>query len=86
LISLNVETSAILKPKITKLSLKRQLLSIKGLKDLTYSIDNMKFDSEWTKLVPELALSNPNQIMNDIPYQKGYIFVYYLEEKVGGGN
>jgi len=48
------------------------------------TIDNLGPGNEFTKLVPDMALGDADQIFNDIPYEKGYVFVYYLEEKLGG--
>jgi len=31
-----------------------------------------------------MTLGYADRIFTDIPYEKGYVFVYYLEEKLGG--
>lgn len=37
-----------------------------------------------TKLVTDLTGLDPDEFFSVVPYEKGSVFLYYLEEKVGG--
>jgi leukotriene-A4 hydrolase len=39
---------------------------------------------EFTKLVPNLTDKNPDDSFSLIPYEKGFMLMYHLEEKLGG--
>jgi len=62
----------------------RQLSSITGLKDLKETVENLKPNNPLTNLVPDLTGVDPDDAFSTVPYEKGYTFLYYLEEKVGG--
>ncbi|EPZ33006.1 Peptidase M1, membrane alanine aminopeptidase domain-containing protein [Rozella allomycis CSF55] len=62
----------------------RQFESLIGLKELKESIDHFGVDSPLTKLVPELDGIDPDGAFSSVPYEKGYNFLYYLENLVGG--
>ena len=48
------------------------------------SIDNFGEEGkEYTKLKPNLEGVSPDDVFSDIPYEKGYNFVYHLEHLIG---
>ncbi|GAB6032774.1 Leukotriene A-4 hydrolase [Chamberlinius hualienensis] len=62
----------------------RQFKSIGGWKTL---LDEIKIQGEtgpFTKLVVDLKGNDPDDAFSSIPYEKGYSFLYYLEQLVGG--
>ncbi len=44
----------------------------------------MKEDNPLTRLVVDLNGTDPDDAFSIVPYEKGYAFLYYLEQKVGG--
>jgi hypothetical protein len=64
----------------------RQLASISGLKELADTVETMKPDNQLTNLVPNLTGIDPDDAFSKVPYEKGYTFLYFLEEKVGGAS
>jgi len=62
----------------------RQFASIGGLKELKDCINTLKPDNPLTALVPNLDGIDPDDAFSLVPYEKGYAFLYYLEQKVGG--
>ncbi|OXA59860.1 leukotriene A-4 hydrolase [Folsomia candida] len=62
----------------------RQFECIGGWKSLTDCINTMKSDNPMTKLVTDLTGLDPDEFFSVVPYEKGSVFLYYLEEKVGG--
>lgn len=42
-----------------------------------------KTSLEFTKLRPNLAGVDPDEVYSDVPYEKGYLFVRHIEETVG---
>lgn len=64
----------------------RDFESLLGYNDL---VKTVKFDCdvpEYTKLTPDLEDTDPDEAFNKIPYEKGSLFLRYLETKVGGMN
>ena len=61
----------------------RDFSSIIGWKALTDSVDGFGKDDEFTKLIPELTGKDPDDAFSSVPYEKGYIFLSYLEGVVG---
>ncbi len=59
----------------------RDMLATLGYQSLTSSIKDM--DSKDTHLFLDLEGRNPDDGMNDIAYEKGALFLRYLEEKAG---
>jgi leukotriene-A4 hydrolase len=62
----------------------RQFQSIGGWKGLKETVNRLGADNPLTRLVPDLRGIDPDDSFSLIPYEKGYAFLYYLEEKVGG--
>jgi len=62
----------------------RQFASICGWKNLSDAINSLGVDSQLTCLTPDLTGVDPDDAFSTVPYEKGYTFLYYLEEKVGG--
>jgi len=62
----------------------RHFKAIGGTKALQESINAMGEDSPLTCLIPDLTGIDPDDAFSIVPYEKGCLFLYYLEEKVGG--
>ena len=62
-----------------------EMLAELGKQDLQRTIVRFKQDDQWqdTKLKLELSGRNPDDGVTDIPYEKGYFFLRYLESLVG---
>ena len=58
----------------------RQIIGWKGLVD---SVNEFGHDHEFTKLIPDLKGKDPDDAYSQIPYEKGYITLSYLETQVG---
>jgi leukotriene-A4 hydrolase len=69
---------------ILKGELERQFASIEGWSTLQETVDTLGKESPMTKLVLDLKGVDPDDSFSSIPYEKGYVFLYYLETKVGG--
>ncbi len=41
-------------------------------------------ENQLTRLVPDLNGVDPDDAFSSVPYEKGFAFLYYLQEKVGG--
>lgn len=63
----------------------RQFECIDGWRDLTECV-NVVFgkESPLTRLVTDLSETDPDDAFSSIPYEKGHMFLYYLEELLGG--
>jgi len=56
-----------------------------GYNDLKKTVkDLMNGHEEWTKLLPNLTGVDPDDAFSKIPYEKGSLFLLYLEQIVGG--
>ncbi|CAL8130178.1 unnamed protein product [Orchesella dallaii] len=62
----------------------RQFFSIIGRDKLLLTIKEKGESNMLTSLVMDLAGVDPDEILNIVPYEKGFIFLYFLEQKVGG--
>jgi len=62
----------------------RQFNCIGGWRDLSYAIETLKPDNPMTKLVTDLTGEDPDEHFSTVPYEKGSVFLYYLENLVGG--
>ncbi|GFG38329.1 hypothetical protein Cfor_10358, partial [Coptotermes formosanus] len=62
----------------------RHLSAIGGLKDLRAAIQHLGENNPLTCLVVDLKGVSPDDAFSAIPYEKGYILLFYLEELVGG--
>ena len=61
----------------------RDFQAIIGWKALVDSVDEFGRDHEFTKLIPDLKGKDPDDAFSSIPYEKGYVFLSYLEAMVG---
>jgi leukotriene-A4 hydrolase len=59
------------------------MLALIGRQDLEDALESMKDSPNDTKLKLDLKGRNPDDGMNSIAYDKGYLFLRTLEEKVG---
>ncbi|MBR9846639.1 MAG: M1 family metallopeptidase, partial [Algicola sp.] len=59
------------------------MIALIGRQDLDDEIENFKDEPNATKLKLDLAGKNPDDGMNSIAYDKGYLFLRTLEETVG---
>ena len=60
--------------------------SILGNQVLNKELEKLGESSPLTKLHVELDSTNPDEAFSQIPYEKGYQFIYYLESKYGEDN
>lgn len=60
-----------------------RMQEILGYQDLKRAIAEIGADSPDTRLKGDLAGRDPDEAMNDIPYEKGYFFLRHLEETYG---
>ena len=61
----------------------RHFSAIIGWKALTDSINNFGEDHEFTKLVIDLKGKDPDDAFSSIPYEKGFTFLFHLENVLG---
>lgn len=61
----------------------RHFSAIIGWKALTDSIERFGVDHEFTKLVTDLKGKDPDDAFSSIPYEKGFNFIFYLEQLIG---
>jgi leukotriene-A4 hydrolase len=61
----------------------RDFSAIIGWKALQDSVDRYGEDHEFTKLIVDLKGKDPDDAFSSIPYEKGFVFLYYLEKLVG---
>lgn len=64
----------------------RQFAAIEGLKELNNTIKEMGATNPLTDLVVDLRTRgvSPDEAFSIIPYEKGHVFLFYLEKLVGG--
>ncbi|KAJ0397142.1 hypothetical protein P43SY_007427 [Pythium insidiosum] len=55
-----------------------------GLRDLKESVEDFGADHPYTHLVPDSDNIDPDDVFSSIPYEKGFNFLNYLSEVVGG--
>jgi leukotriene-A4 hydrolase len=46
-------------------------------------VEHYGHDHEFTKLVPTLKGEDPDDAFSTIPYEKGFTFLFYLENLIG---
>ncbi len=63
-----------------------EMLALLGYQDLKHTIEEFSDSPEDTKLKLKLDGRNPDDGMSDIAYEKGYVFLRFLEETVGREN
>jgi leukotriene-A4 hydrolase len=61
----------------------RDFSAIIGWKALTDSISAFGEDHEFTKLIVDLKGKDPDDAFSSIPYEKGFVFLYYIEKLIG---
>ncbi|OQO02660.1 Leukotriene A-4 hydrolase [Cryoendolithus antarcticus] len=61
----------------------RDFSALLGWKALSDSIAQFGADHEFTKLMPNLEGKDPDDAFSSVPYEKGFLFLYYLEKLVG---
>lgn len=64
----------------------RHLEMLIGYYDLKKTVASFADAPEYTKLVPNLRGVNPDDVFSKIPYEKGSLFLFYLETIVGKTN
>jgi leukotriene-A4 hydrolase len=60
----------------------RDLERLCGYQDLIKTVHELKDEPEFTKLVPSLIGVDPDDAFSRIPYEKGCLFLIYLEHLV----
>ncbi|KAJ5851932.1 Leukotriene A4 hydrolase [Penicillium soppii] len=61
----------------------RHFSAIIGWKSLTDAVDHFGNDHEFTKLIVDLKGKDPDDAFSSIPYEKGFNFLFHLENLVG---
>ena len=46
-------------------------------------MDRFGEDHEFTKLIIDLKGKDPDDAFSSVPYEKGFVFLYYLEKLIG---
>lgn len=62
----------------------RQFSATLGLRTLEKEIEFFGKDNPLTKLCPDLEGVNPDDAFSTVPYEKGFNFLYYIEQLLGG--
>jgi len=57
-----------------------------GYNDLIKTVADLGENHEFTKLCPDLTGIDPDDAFSKIPYEKGSLFLLYLEQVVGGAS
>ena len=61
----------------------RDFSAIIGWSALTDSIKHYGENHEFTKLIIDLKGKDPDDAFSSIPYEKGFVFLYYIEKLIG---
>ncbi|KAJ5788107.1 hypothetical protein N7457_003097 [Penicillium paradoxum] len=61
----------------------RHFSAIIGWKSLTDAVDHFGDQHEFTKLIVDLKGKDPDDAFSSVPYEKGFNFLFYLENLVG---
>lgn len=61
----------------------RHFSAIIGWKSLTDAVEHFGDDHEFTKLIVDLKGKDPDDAFSSVPYEKGFNFLFYLENLVG---
>ncbi|KAK5088533.1 Leucyl aminopeptidase yscIV [Lithohypha guttulata] len=61
----------------------RDFSAIIGWSALTDSIKNFGETHEFTKLIVDLKGKDPDDAFSSVPYEKGFVFLYYIEKLIG---
>ncbi|XP_041984429.1 leukotriene A-4 hydrolase isoform X2 [Aricia agestis] len=62
----------------------RDFHSILGLQELNETVDELGIENPLTRLVVDLKGIHPDDAFSSIPYEKGSLFLRYLEDLTGG--
>jgi len=62
----------------------RHFEALCGYNDLLKTVADFGATHEFTKLLPDLTGVDPDEAFSKIPYEKGSLFLFFLETKVGG--
>ncbi|GLI61916.1 hypothetical protein VaNZ11_004440 [Volvox africanus] len=64
-----------------------QFHASQGAAKLAAEVERLGADNPYTRLVPDLSGGvDPDDVFSSIPYEKGFYFLYYLQELVGGAD
>ncbi|GIL75506.1 hypothetical protein Vretifemale_5282 [Volvox reticuliferus] len=64
-----------------------QFHAAQGAVKLAAEVERLGADNPYTRLVPDLSGGvDPDDVFSSIPYEKGFYFLYYLQELVGGAD
>lgn len=77
----------VMERKITgkKFGVKAQQLScLLGQEDLVRTVKDLGETDQFTALEADLTNRNPDDAFSSIPYEKGFNFLWYIQEQVGG--
>ena len=61
----------------------RGFSAIIGWKALSDAVERYGADHEFTKLIPNLKGRDPDDAFSSVPYEKGFVFLYHLENLLG---
>ncbi|KAJ5446094.1 hypothetical protein N7491_002176 [Penicillium cf. griseofulvum] len=61
----------------------RHFSAIIGWKSLTDAVEHFGDDHEFTKLIVDLKGKDPDDAFSSVPYEKGFNFLFYLENLIG---
>jgi hypothetical protein len=55
-----------------------------GWRGLNRMMERFKDNMEFTKLKPKMAGIDPDDVYSEVPYEKGFQFLWRIERQVGG--
>jgi len=55
-----------------------------GWRGLNRMMERFKDNMEFTKLKPKMAGIDPDDVYSEVPYEKGFQFLWRIEREVGG--
>lgn len=55
-----------------------------GWRGLNRMMERFKDNMEFTKLKPNMAGIDPDDVYSEVPYEKGFQFLWRIEREVGG--
>jgi leukotriene-A4 hydrolase len=55
-----------------------------GWRWLNQNMERFKDNMEFTKLKPKMAGIDPDDVYSEVPYEKGFQFLWRIERQVGG--
>ncbi|XP_037962086.2 leukotriene A-4 hydrolase isoform X3 [Plutella xylostella] len=75
--------ASLIEDKVTSAK-SRDFHSLLGLNELKETVEVLKDTSALTRLVPDLTGVHPDDSFSRVPYEKGSLFLRYLEDLTGG--